>query len=104
MNDSYSKTHFQGLQIKSLFKKSDIRDLGRASWVGACLCGRAGGSLNFSLCLTSACYRTSPPQAMLYFDFRIRERSSSGSTWRASSVCICVHGQNINQVRKHLAS
>lgn len=37
MTDSNSKTHFQGLQIKSLFKKSDIRDLGRAGWLGACL-------------------------------------------------------------------
>lgn len=59
------------------------------------------------LCLTPVCYPTSCPRAILYFDFLISERSSSGSVQRArSSVCVCVcgHGQHNNRMRAHLAS
>lgn len=77
-----------------------------AGLVFACLCRTAGGTLNLSLCLTPVHYRTSHPQAMIYFDFLISECIQLGQHLVSLELCVCVclHGQHNNQVRDHLTS
>lgn len=61
-----------------------------AGLVFACLCRTAGGTLNLSLCLTPVHYRTSHPQAMIYFDFLISECIQLGQHLVSLELCVCV--------------